>query len=144
MDTTYDIYKAIHLIFMVAWFAGLFYIFRLFVYHVQNKDKPEVAQVFQTMEKKLLYIIMHPAMALTLIFGFLMIFENKALLKNGWLHAKLTLIFLLVLYQVFCGIVYKRFKKGNFFLSEKACRLLNEVPTLVLIGAVLLAVLKPF
>jgi putative membrane protein len=136
--------KAFHLIFMVAWFAGLFYIFRLFVYHAKFKDKPEMREAYVVMERKLLYIIMHPAMALTILFGFLLIAQNPALLQAHWLHAKLLLVFLLAAYQVFAGITHKRFERGDFFLSEKACRMINEAPTLLLIAIVILAVVKPF
>ncbi|HEX5036505.1 MAG TPA: protoporphyrinogen oxidase HemJ [bacterium] len=136
--------KALHLIFMVAWFAGLFYIFRLFVYHAKFKDKPEMRDAYTLMERKLLYMIMHPAMALTILFGFLLILQNPAVLRAPWFHAKLLLVFLLVCYQVFCGITHKRFARGDFFLSEKACRMINEAPTFLLIAIVILVVVKPF
>ncbi len=135
--------KALHLIFLVAWFAGLFYIFRLFVYHAKFKDRPEMREAYTLMERKLLYIIMHPAMALTILFGFLLIAQNPAVLSAAWFHAKLLLVLLLIVYQVFAGITHKRFARGDFFLSEKACRIVNEVPTLLLIGIVILAVVKP-
>ena len=135
--------KALHLIFLVAWFAGLFYIFRLFVYHAKFRDKPEMREAYTLMERKLLYIIMHPAMALTILFGFLLIFQNTVVLRAAWFHAKLFLVLFLVVYQVFAGITHKRFARGDFFLSEKACRVINEVPTLLLIGIVILAVVKP-
>lgn len=135
--------KAFHLIFMVAWFAGLFYIFRLFVYHVKFKDQQNMAEAYTLMERKLLYVIMHPAMLLTIGFGVTMLVMNPALLKMPWMHAKLTLAALLIAYQIYAGITHKRFARGDFRLSEKACRILNEVPTLLLIGIVLLAVLKP-
>lgn len=141
--TTYLWLKALHLIFMVAWFAGLFYIFRLFVYHVKFKDKKEMCEAYTLMERKLLYIIMHPAMALTILFGILLITQNPSLLRAPWFHTKLLLVLLLVVYQVFAGITHKRFVRGDFFLSEKACRLINEVPTILLIGIVILAVVKP-
>lgn len=140
---TYLWVKAFHLIFMVAWFAGLFYIFRLFVYHVKFKQEAKMAQAYSLMERKLLYVIMHPAMLLTLTFGVIMLVLNPALLKQPWMHTKLTLVLLLIVYQIYAGIVQKRFSKGNFFLTEKACRWLNEIPTLLLIGIILLAVLKP-
>jgi putative membrane protein len=136
--------KALHLIFMVAWFAGLFYIFRLFVYHAKFRDKPEMREAYTLMERKLLYMIMHPAMALTILFGFLLIVQNPSLLQAHWFHAKLLLVFLLVCYQVFCGITHKRFARGDFFLSEKQCRMINEVPTFLLIAIVILVVVKPF
>ncbi len=135
--------KAFHIIFMVAWFAGLFYIFRLFVYHVKFKDDSKMAQTYSMMEKKLLYMISHPAMGMTLLFGIWMLVLNPDLFKQGWMHAKLGAVVLLMAYQIFSGITFRRFRKGDYFLSEKACRIMNEVPTLLLIVMVLLVILKP-
>jgi len=135
--------KAFHIIFMVAWFAGLFYIFRLFVYHAKFQNEPKMREAYTLMERKLLYIIMHPAMALTILFGFLLIAQNPSVLSAAWFHAKLLLVLFLVIYQIFAGITHKRFARGEFFLSEKACRVINEVPTLILIGVVILVVVKP-
>jgi len=137
-------FKAFHIIFMVAWFAGLFYIFRLFVYHVKFREEPKLCEAYSLMERKLLYAIMHPAMALTFLFGFGMIGLNSSLWAQKWLHMKLGLVALLLGYQIFAGITHKRFKKGNFFLSEKACRFINEFPALILIAVVLLVIFKPF
>lgn len=139
----YEWMRALHLIAMVAWFAGLFYIFRLFVYHVRHRDNATMAATFSTMERRLLYGIMHPAMTLTLIGGVAMIVMQPVWLKAGWFHTKLLLVLFLVGYQIFAGRVQKRFARGDFFLSEKACRIINEVPTVLLIVIVLLAVLKP-
>ena len=136
--------RAFHLIVVVAWFAGLFYIFRLFVYHVKFKDEPKLAAAYSLMERKLLYVIMHPAMLLTLILGVLLSVMIPGIWKSGWFHAKLLGVVLLIAYQIFAGITHKRFSRGDFFLSEKACRWINEVPTLLLIGIVLLVVMKPF
>ena len=136
--------KALHLIFMVAWFAGLFYIFRLFVYHVKFKDQANMAEAYTLMERKLLYVIMHPAMSFTLIFGIWLLMVSPSLLQQGWMHAKLGCIFLLMVYQIFAGITHRKFKAGNYFLSEKACRLINEVPTFLLVAIILLAIFKPF
>ena len=136
--------KALHLIFMVAWFAGLFYIFRLFVYHVKFKAEKNMAEAYSLMERKLLYVIMHPAMTLTLLFGIGMLILSPSLLKRGWMHTKLFLVALLIAYQIFAGITHRKFKAGNYFLSEKACRMINEVPGLLLIAIVLLAIFKPF
>lgn len=136
--------KALHFISMVAWFAGLFYIFRLFVYHVENKDKPDVTSTLEVMEKKLMFLIMFPAMTLTLVFGFWMLGKNPELMKQGWIHAKLTLVLLLVIYHHYAVYVRKKFLKKEFFLSSKACRIINEVPTICLILIIILAVLRPF
>ena len=135
--------KAFHLISLVAWFAGLFYIFRLFVYHVKFKDQKNMAEAYTVMERKLLYVIMHPAMLLTIAFGVTMLVMNPTLWKTPWMHGKLALVAGLIVYQIYAGITHKRFAQGDFRLSEKACRILNEVPTLLLVGIILLAVLKP-
>jgi protoporphyrinogen IX oxidase len=135
--------KAFHLIAMVAWFAGLFYIFRLFVYHVKHKNNPEITQAYVEMERKLIYIIIHPAMLMTILFGILLISQNPPVLRASWFHLKLALVLLLIGYQIFAGITQKRFARGDFFLSERACRIINEVPTLILIAVVILAVIKP-
>jgi putative membrane protein len=135
--------KAFHIIAVVAWFAGLFYIFRLFVYHVKHRDNPSIAQAYVEMERKLIYLIMHPAMLLTILFGVLLISQNPTVLRAPWFHLKLGLVALLIAYQVFAGVTQKRFARGDYFLSERACRLINEVPTLILIAVVILAVIKP-
>ncbi|MCB1214667.1 MAG: protoporphyrinogen oxidase HemJ [Deltaproteobacteria bacterium] len=135
--------KAFHLIFMVAWFAGLFYIFRLFVYHARHQDEPKLAQVYTVMERKLLYIIIHPAMLMTILFGVLLISMNPSVLRAGWFHGKLAMVFGLIGYQILSGITYKRFAQKDFYLTEKQCRWINEIPTIFLIGIILLVVLKP-
>jgi len=141
--TFYLVLKALHIIFMVAWFAGLFYIFRLFVYHAKYRDQPEMCRAYSLMERKLLYIIMHPAMLLTVLFGLLLISQNPAVLSAHWFYLKMILVAVLIAYQIFAGITHKRFSRGDFFLSERACRLINEIPTIILIGVVFLVVLKP-
>lgn len=141
---SYLIIKSLHVIFMVSWFAGLFYIFRLFVYNVANKNKPDVVLVLQLMQKKLLKIITIPASIITLGTGLLMIHMNPIWLSQGWLHLKLLVVLGLFGYQHFAILTHKRFLKGNYFLSERACRFINEVPTLVLFVAVFMVILKPF
>lgn len=136
--------KAFHIIFMVAWFAGLFYIFRLFVYHAKFKDEAKMGQAYSVMERKLLYIIMHPAMLLTILLGILLITMNPSVMRAPWFHVKLLAVAGLVAYQVFAGIVAKRFARGDFFLSERACRFMNEIPTLLLFVIVIMVVVKPW
>ena len=100
-------------------------------------------EAYTLMERKLLYIIMHPAMLLTLLLGILLISLNTAVLQAQWFYAKLAAVALLIAYQIFASIVHKHFSRGDFFLSEKACRLINEVPTLLLIFIVIMVVVKP-
>lgn len=140
----YLVLKSLHLIGVVSWFAGLFYIFRLFVYHVENKDKAEVAQVLSVMERKLYWFIMTPAMVFSLALGVALLYYNPALWRMGWFHAKMFFLLGLFGYHFFTEHVRKRFLVGDYFLSGKQCRLINEAPTLVLLIVVPLAVLKPF
>ena len=135
--------KAFHLIFMVAWFAGLFYIFRLFVYHAKFKEEQKLCEAYALMEKKLIFMIMNPAMILTIVFGLFLVKLNPYVMMAPWFHAKLSLVLILIGYHLFSFITYRRFSEKDFFLSEKTCRFINEIPTLVLIGVMILVVVKP-
>ncbi|MGI5308529.1 CopD family protein [Rheinheimera sp. WS51] len=142
--TTLLIYKALHLFFMVAWFAGIFYLPRLFVYHAQTQS-PDCDQQFKIMERRLLYFVT-PFALLTLVFGGLLIYSyGLAWFKfSHWLHAKLLLVFLLYLYHGYCFKLLADFKNNNNQRSARFYRIFNELPVLVLLAVVLLAVLKPF
>lgn len=135
--------KALHLIGLIAWFAGLFYIFRLYAYHTENQDKEAVCAVFTVMERKLYRIIMIPAMIFTLAMGGFLIVLNPAILRATWFHVKLSFLLVLFIYHFYAGHVYRQLARKNFILTGRQCRLLNEVPTVVLIVVVLLAILKP-
>ncbi len=135
--------KALHLISMVTWFAGLFYIFRLFVYHRENCGNPEICALFSVMERRLLSLIILPASLATACFGFTLAYLNPQVLSASWLWAKLGLVILLFCYQALAYRTYQSFGRAQFFLSARACRIINEAPTIVLIGVVFLAVLKP-
>lgn len=144
LKSTYHWFKMMHLIAMVAWFAGLFYIFRLFVYHVKHRDEPAVAATLTTMQHKLLKIIMMPAMLVTLFFGIGMLVLHTALLRQGWMHLKLVAVAGLIAYHLYAIRVHKRMAAGTYPLTEKACRMINEVPTLFLLLIIFLAVMRPF
>ena len=135
--------KALHLIAMVTWFAGLFYMFRLFVYHTENKDNSAVTDVLKVMERKLFRYITTPGMWATLVRGITMLVMNPGYLKQPWIHMKLTLVALLVLYHFYVGKVQARFENDDVYLSSKQCRWLNEVPTPILILVIVLAVFRP-
>ena len=135
--------KALHLIAMVTWFAGLFYMFRLFVYHTENKDNSAVTDVLKVMERKLFRYITTPGMLATLVGGITMLVMNPGYLKQPWIHMKLTLVALLVLYHFYVGKVQARFENDDVYLSSKQCRWLNEVPTPILILVIVLAVFRP-
>lgn len=141
---SYPWIKAFHIIAMVAWFAGLFYIFRLFVYHVKHRETPGMPEAYAEMERKLLRIIMDPAMLVTTVLGVWLLMLNRDAMRHGWMHVKLTMVLLLIGYHVFAGITRRRFARGDYFLSERACRLINEVPTLLLLVIVIMVVVKPF
>lgn len=135
--------KALHIISIVCWFAGLFYLPRLFVYHASSEDRTSQDR-FCIMERKLYRGIMMPSMIATLVFGLWMLHLNPALLKMGWLHAKLALVVLLIGYHHVCGAQLKRFANGRNQRSHVFYRWFNEVPVLFLLAIVILAVVKPF
>ncbi|MBK8164209.1 MAG: protoporphyrinogen oxidase HemJ [Gammaproteobacteria bacterium] len=137
--------KALHIIFMVTWFAGLFYLPRLFVYHAQCEDTPG-RERFKIMERKLFYGIMTPGAVLTVTFGLWMVFAYAWELYSSmaWLHIKLTLMLGLVAYHVYCGKLLIDFRHDRNRHGHVFYRWLNEVPVLFLIVIVLLATLKPF
>ena len=136
--------KAWHLIGMVTWFAGLFYLPRLFVYHAMSDDAISNAR-FKVMERKLYYGITLPAGIFTLVFGLWMLHDYAWAAWGGqlWLQVKLVLIGLLVIYHLYCGKLVKDFKHDRNTRSHVWFRWFNELPVLILIGVVLLAVLKP-
>ena len=142
---TFAIIKALHIIFMVTWFAGLFYLPRLFVYHAMTDDRISIDR-FKVMERKLYYGITTPGMVLTLVFGFLTIYFGgiEFYLDQYWLHAKLGLILLLIVYHFICGKLVADFKYDRNQHGHVWYRWFNEIPVVFLILIVLLAVTRPF
>ncbi len=136
--------KALHIIFMVTWFAGLFYLPRLFVYHADAKD-PESHDRFLVMELKL-FAIMTIGAVLTAIFGVWMLADYAwaAWSGSGWLHTKLALIVALVIFHLYCLVIMREFRAGTARHSHVFYRWINEIPSLLLIAIVLLTVVKPF
>ena len=132
--------KAFHVVFMVTWFAGLFYLPRLFVYHADAGDAPSIER-FKIMERRL-FILMTIGAILTAAFGFAQILLVPGFLSLPWMHIKLTLVVLLVVYHVWCYRLMRGFAVDANRHSSKWYRMFNEAPTLLLIGIVLLAVLK--
>ena len=135
--------KALHIVAIVCWFAGLFYLPRLFVYHAMSEDAISRNR-FQVMERKLYRGIMIPSMIATLAFGIGMIALNPALFSGGWLHAKLALVVLLIGYHHMCGAQLKRFARNENTRSHVFYRWFNEFPVLLLLAIVILVVIKPF
>ena len=136
--------KALHLIFMVTWFAGLFYLPRLFVYHAMSDDQVGRDR-FKVMERKLYFGIMTPGMVLTFVFGIWMLADYAWALYAAsiWLHIKLLLLGLLLVYHVYCGKWLLDFKYERNRHSHVFFRWINEIPVLFLVAIILLAVIKP-
>lgn len=132
--------KSLHIIFMVTWFAGLFYLPRLFVYHAEVKDKISDER-FKIMERKLFYGIMTPGGILTIFFGLLLIYNFDY--QGAWLHYKLSLVLILIIYHYFCWIFLNQFKNNQNRNSHVFYRIFNEAPVLILIAVVFLVIYKP-
>ena len=136
--------KAFHIIALVAWFAGLFYLPRLFVYHADASDYISLDR-FKIMERRLYFGITWPAALITtLLGGWLISFNVSYYVKAHWMHAKLGLVLLLWFYHFACGHYLKLFKQDNNVKSARFFRFFNEIPTILLIGIVLFVVVKPF
>ena len=133
--------KAFHIVFVVTWFAGIFYLPRLFLYHAAATDTVSIER-FQTMEKRL-FGIMTIGATLTLLFGVSMVSVAPGLLQAGWLHAKLALVLALIAYHVWCYLLMRDLRNGRT-RSSTWYRVFNEVPSVLLIAIVVLAVVKPF
>ena len=138
----YLLLKSLHLIAVISWMAGLLYLPRIFVYHSEN-DNEIVTSVFKTMEKKLFYYIMYPAMTLSWLFGLLLISQiGFDKLSNLWLQLKFVLVLILTAYHFYLGFLLNKFNL-NENKRSKFYRYINEIPTLLLIFIVFLAIFKP-
>lgn len=136
--------KTFHLVSMVTWFAGLFYLPRLFVYHATATDEISNAR-FKIMERKLYYGIMTPGAVLTIISGvWRMKFNLDYYQHANWLHAKIACVFLLIIFHLYCGKLRNDFRLDRNRHSHVFYRWINEIPTVLLIGIIALAVVKPF
>jgi putative membrane protein len=142
-------YKALHLIFMVTWFAALFYLPRLFVYHAESRDQDEPSRSilqgqYKIMEKRLWFGIAWPSMILLLIFGTLMLVTNPALLGETWMKIKLVFVIGLVAYHFACHMMFKKFQNGTDTYSSGQMRLWNEVATIFLVAIIFVATVGRF
>ena len=135
-------FKALHVAFMVTWFAGLFYLPRLFIYHAEASEAADRSR-FTLMEKRL-FAIMSIGAALTTLFGLLMLVANPALLSFGWFHAKLALLAGLFVYHYRCWRRIKLLENGRIPPDTRWLRWFNEIPVIFLLGLIALAVVKPF
>jgi len=137
-------FKAFHIVFVIAWMAGLFYLPRLFVYHAAVDPASESSAVFKVMEHKLYSVIMVPAMVLSWVFAIAILNEAPELLQEGWFHTKLLLVVLLTAYHFVLNVYRRRFAEDRNRNSHRFFRYLNEVPTLLMIGIVILVIVRPF
>ena len=137
--------KAFHVIAVICWFAGLFYLPRLFVYHAMTNDNISDAR-FKIMERKLYFGITTPGAVLTVIFGSWLLYDYAWDLYKGfmWLHIKLSLVIILLIFHIYCGYLMQQFKHNRNKHTHIYYRWINEFPVLILIAAVLLATVKPF
>lgn len=134
---------AFHIIFVVTWFAGLFYLPRLFVYHANAADKISVDR-FCVMERKLYYYIMMPSAVLASAFGLWLLFAHASYYsQQGWMHAKLLLVMVLWIYHIYCGYLCKQFANHKNRYSHRFYRWFNEVPSVLLIVIVILVIVQP-
>ena len=133
--------KSLHIVFVVSWFAGLFYLPRLYVYHAEATDGPS-RERFKVMERKLYRGIMTPSMVLTLVTG-LWLWLGYGF-SGGWLHAKVALVALLVAYHFWMGAIRRTFERDANTRSHRFYRLVNEIPLVLLLAVVILVVVKPF
>ena len=140
----YLLFKSLHLITVISWMAGLLYLPRIFVYHVENYEKKQTTEVFEIMEKKLFIYIMRPAMVLSWLLGIILILiigiESFSFL---WLQIKLILVFSLSIYNEYLGQCVKLLKLGENKKTAKFYRIINEIPTVLLIFIVFIVIFKP-
>ncbi len=140
----YLLFKSLHLIAVISWMAGLLYLPRLFVYHAETKDNNEQKETFKTMERKLFFYIMNPAMILSWVFGLYLIhILGPESISNLWLQLKLISVTLMTLFHFFLFFCLKNFAQDRNKYSSKFFRISNEVPTVLLIITIFLVVFKP-
>ena len=141
---TYLLFKSLYLIAVISWMAGLLYLPRIFVYHSQNDNKPLVSDVFKVMEKKLFFYIMTPAMALSWIFGLILIYEiGFEQLGRKWMILKLVFVIILTLYHFYLGRILGQFRSDINSHSHKYYRYINEISKLLLLLIIFVVIFKP-
>ena len=139
----YDVLKAFHLIAVISWMVGLLYLPRLFVYHNETIFKSETDNTFLLMEFRLNKFIMTPAMVLTYLLGFILVYKQNYLLFENYFIIKLVLVVLLTAFHVYLSMLYKDFKKGYRIRNTVFYKIINEVPTILMIIIVILIIVKP-
>ena len=141
---SYLLFKSLHLIAVVSWMAGLLYLPRIFVYHVENKEKKDATEIFEVMEKRLFFYIMRPAMIFTWIFGLILIYLNGIeIFSQIWMQLKFILVILLSIFHEYLGQCIYSLKNNTNTKPSKYFRVINEVPTILLILVVFIVIFKP-
>ncbi len=139
----YDIIKSLHVVAVISWMVGLLYLPRLYVYHNDKKYLSDSDTTFLLMEYRLLNYIMHPALIVTYVLGLVLTYENNYLLSEKYFLLKLLLVLILSLFHIYLSILYKDFKKGYRYKKTKFYRIINEIPTLLMIAIIILITVKP-
>lgn len=139
----YNVIKALHIIAVISWMAGMLYLPRIFVYHTKVSKDSEAYNIFCTMEKKLLKYIMNPSMIFVFVLGFLMLWFSGISGLGMWIHYKLLLVFIMAGLHGFYSVCCKKFIKKENAYSEKFYRIINEVPAIMMVAIVFLVILKP-
>ena len=136
--------KAVHIVMVIAWMAGMMYLPRLFIYHHQAAKGGEAAKYFAVMERRLLKGIINPSMIMVWVLAGLMLYANPALFSSGWFHVKLAAVLVISGIHGFYASAFKKFEAGETPRTEKFWRIVNEVPFVLMIVVVAMAVVKPF
>ena len=140
----YLLFKSLHLIAVISWMAGLLYLPRIFVYHVENYQKKETTEIFETMEKKLYFYIMRPAMIISWLFGILLIYQiGFESFSQLWLQLKIFFVIILTVYHEYLGKCLTSLRDGSNSKSSRFFRIINEIPTILLILVVFIVIFKP-
>ena len=140
----YLLFKSLHLIAVISWMAGLLYLPRIFVYHVENYQKKETTEIFETMERKLYFYIMRPAMLISWLFGILLIYQiGLESFSQFWLQLKIFFVIILTVYHEYLGKCLTSLRDGSNSKSSRFFRIINEIPTILLILIVFIVIFKP-
>ena len=140
----YLLFKSLHLIAVISWMAGLLYLPRIFVYHVENYQKKETTEIFETMEKKLYFYIMRPAMIISWLFGILLIYQiGLESFSQFWLQLKIFFVIIMTVYHEYLGKCLTSLRDGSNSKSSRFFRIINEIPTILLILIVFIVIFKP-
>ena len=140
----YLLFKSLHLITVISWMAGLLYLPRIFVYHAENNTEKNTSKIFKIMERRLMFYIMTPAMILSWFFGIFLILINEiSITLNLWVQTKLFLVVILTIYHLFLGYYLRKFALDQNKKSAKFFRIINEIPTILLILIVFVIIYKP-